>query len=153
MEGTNCRYLHVLLLHHLHVHLLYGQRDTDPVLDGLAQANLVIRSKRGEDLFQQELRLLPTGEGVAHLHLDLLTGSGGAVDVALALLHAHHLANQRSALSLQVHLWVKRGGSAHLSFRNGEERLEELHLGVVVVQRREERHALLHQRSDHLQQR
>lgn len=133
MEGTNRRYLHVLLFHHLHIHLLYSQRDTNPVLDGLAQANLAIRLKRGEDLFQQELRLLPTGESVAHLHLDLLTGSGGAIDVALALLHAHHLTDQRGALSLQVHLQMKRGGSAHLSFRNGEERLKELHLGVVVV--------------------
>ena len=133
MEGTNRRYLHVLLFHHLHVHLLYSQRDTNPVVDGLAKANLAIRLKRGEDLFQQELRLLPTGESVAHLHLDLLTGSGGAIDVALALLHAHHLADQRGALSLQVHLQMKRGGSAHLSFRNGEERLKELHLGVVVV--------------------
>lgn len=133
MEGTNRRYLHVLLFHHLHIHLLYSQRDTNPILDGLAQANLAIRLKRGEDLFQQELRLLPTGESVAHLHLDLLTGSGGAIDVALALLHAHHLADQRGALSLQVHLQMKRGGSAHLSFRNGEERLKELHLGVVVV--------------------
>ena len=59
MKSGGERYVHALLLQHLHVHLLDGQRHAHPVVHQLAQADLRMTVIWGEHLFQQELCLLP----------------------------------------------------------------------------------------------
>ena len=103
-------YVHVLLLQHLHVHLLDGQRHAHPVVHQLAQTDLRVMKMKRAYLLQQELGLLPAGERVAHLHLDLLAGGSRALDIALALLHPHDFANELCSFLLQKHLDIKKRG-------------------------------------------
>ena len=108
MKPGGERYVHALLLQHLHVHLLDGQRHAHPVVHQLAQSDLRMTVMRCHNLLQQELRLFPAGERVAHLHLDLLAGGGRTLDISPALLHPHDLANELCSLLLQEHLQIKK---------------------------------------------